>query len=406
MRLLIVSQYYWPEFFLINRLSQKLVELGHQITVVTGKPNYPEGEIFPGYSAMGTSKNMIEGVEVYRIPLRPRKKGALGLVLNYLSFVLSGLWYMPRLLKGQTFDVILVFGVSPITAAIPAIRLKRLFDAHLAIWVQDLWPQSLSSTGYVKNKMILRWVGSLVRWIYGHADTLLGQSKAFVKAMDCYADSDKIFYYPNSIDADSFEPASIGPLNIDESSFNHGFSVVFAGNIGKAQAIPTLIKAASLLSDSDCQLIFVGSGSMLDWAVQQVSSQKLKNVHFLGKVDNKYMPWVYEHSDVLLVSLVDEEVFSYTIPSKLQASLAAGKPIVASINGEAVSVIKESGAGLATPAEDADSLAESILKLRNMSEQERTALGVCGQKYFRDHFDMTKQAQKLIEMLQQRIKVS
>ena len=406
MRILLVTQYFWPENFLINQLSRKLLESGHQITVITGKPNYPEGEVYSGYSASGISYEEYAGIEVIRVPLRPRKKGPIGLVLNYLSFVLSGLWFMPRLLKGREFDTILVFAISPITAAIPAIRLKRLFGAHLAIWVQDLWPKSLSSTGYVNNKLVLNWVGSLVRWIYGHADTLLGQSKAFVEDMECYADRGKILYYPNSIDADSFASAPVSPPNVDDHSFKHGFSVVFAGNIGKAQAIPTLIKAASLLSDSDCNLIFLGGGSMLRWAEQEVSNLKLTNVHFLDKVDNQYMSWVYEQSDSLLVSLVDEEIFSYTIPSKLQASLAAGRPIVASINGEAATIIKESGAGLATPAEDAAGLAESILKLRNMSAQDRLELGVSGQKYFREHFDMDIQAQKLIEILQQRIKAS
>ena len=139
MKLLIVTQYYWPEFFLINRLSQKLYESGHQVTVITGKPNYPEGVIYHGYKAMGVQREDYEGVEVIRIPLMPRRKGAFGLILNYVSFVLSGMWYMPRLLKGRQFDAILVYAPSPITTTIPAIFMKRKLGAHLALWVQDLW---------------------------------------------------------------------------------------------------------------------------------------------------------------------------------------------------------------------------------------------------------------------------
>lgn len=402
MKLLIVSQYYWPEFFLINRLSQKLTENGHQVTVITGKPNYPEGQVYSGYQATGVDREKYGDVEVIRIPLRPRKSGALGLALNYLSFVLSGLWYMPILLKNRQFDVILVYGVSPITAAIPAIRLKYRLGSHLAIWVQDLWPQSLSSTGYVKNGFVLKLAGLMVRWIYRHSDTLLGQSRTFVGAMAQYASRDKIFYYPNSIEPQAKDQDKVP--DIDSSIFDSSLCVVFAGNIGSAQAIPVLIDAASLVSHAGCQIILVGGGSMLDWAKSEVLSRNLKNVSFLGKVDNQYMPWVYEKSDAMLVSLADEEIFSYTIPSKLQASLAAGKPIIAAVNGEAATVIRESGAGLVSPSEDAEGLAESILKFRDMSVQERVLLGESGLRYFREHFDMAKQAQNLIELLQQRIK--
>jgi glycosyltransferase involved in cell wall biosynthesis len=402
MKLLIVSQYYWPEFFLINQLSLKLIEAGHQITVITGKPNYPEGEVYAGYKSTGICREKYGEVEVIRIPLRPRKSGALGLILNYGSFVLSGLWYMPRLLGGREFDAILVYAISPITAVIPAIRLKYMLGAHLATWVQDLWPQSLASTGYIKNKYVLSLTSLMVRWIYKHSDTLLAQSKAFVEEIAKYASRDKVFYYPNSIDSQRLECGK--EPDIETSVFNNGFSVVFAGNIGSAQAIPVLIKAASLISKTDCQLIFIGSGSMLEWAKQEVLNSKLKNVHFLGKINNKYMPWVYAHSDVMLVSLVDEDIFSYTIPSKLQASLASGKPIAASINGEAAEIIQESGGGLVSAAEDSGGLAKSILKLRNMTSLERSRMGNSGLEYFRKFFDMNVQAQNLVDILEQRIR--
>ena len=192
--------------------------------------------------------------------------------------------------------------------------------------------------------------------------------------------------------------------DMDMSCLNSGFSVVFAGNIGKAQAIPTLIKAASLLVESDCQLVLVGEGSMLGWARQEASRLKLTNVHFMVRVENRCMPWVYHRSDALLVSLADQEIFSYTIPGKLQACLAAGKPIIASLNGEAAEVIQASGAGLASPAGDAAGLAQAILKIRNMSEGARRELGIKGLKYFQDNFDMNIQSQNMIEIIAQRIK--
>jgi glycosyltransferase involved in cell wall biosynthesis len=334
--------------------------------------------------------------------MRPRKNGAWGLFRNYLSFTLSGLWHMPRLLQGRQYDVVLVYAISPITAAIPAIRIKRKLGAHLAVWVQDLWPQSLSATGYVKNKIVLKLVGVMVRWIYSRSDTLLAQSRSFVGKLEEYATSEKIVYYPNSIEAPALGPQTA--VDIDLSYMDNGFSIVFAGNIGKAQAIPTLIEAAALLADSDCKLIFVGDGSMLEWARQEVSRLELTNVHFVGRVENRFMPMIYNRSDALLVTLSDIEIFSYTIPGKLQACLAAGKPIIASINGEAAEIIQMAGAGIVGPAEDAAALAGAILKIRNMDDQQRQALGNSGRKYFETNYDVNKQARILIKILEQRIK--
>jgi len=401
-KLLLVSQYFWPESFLINRLCRKLSELGHQVTVITAKPNYPQGEIFPGYKAMKVQREEYYGIEVVRIPICPRKRGVLGLIANYISFVVSGVFYMPRLVKGREFDVILVYAVSPITAAIPAVWIKRKLGSHLAIWVQDLWPQSLSATGYIKSKTLLKIVGRLVSWIYSEADTLLGQSRAFVREIGKYADNDKILYYPNSIEPPA-EDLSDGP-DIDTSCLENGFSVVFAGNIGKAQAIPTLIEAASLLVGSDCRMVFIGDGSMLDWARQEVSRLNLGNVSFMGRVESNHIPWLYHQADALLVSLADEDIFSFTIPSKIQSCLAAGKPIVASVNGEAAEIIVRSGSGRVTPAADAVGLAGSILEIRNMSVHERREMGCNGLKYFQNHFDMNVQSRHLIDILDQRLK--
>ena len=179
MRLLIVSQYFWPESFIINDLAKVLVQQGHSVDVLTGKPNYPEGIIFKGYKYEGCeSETFYEKINVFRVPLRPRKYGgAKNLFLNYLSFVFNGLRYFFKEVRGRNYDVLFVFAMSPITMAIPAIYLKRKMKLHLALWVQDLWPESLSATGYVRNKLALRITAWIVRWIYSCADTLLVQSR-------------------------------------------------------------------------------------------------------------------------------------------------------------------------------------------------------------------------------------
>ena len=403
MKLLILSQYFWPESFPINNLSKKLHEQGHQVTVITGKPNYPEGDIYSGYSVNGVQFEDFHGIEVIRIPLRPRKTGALGLMANYMSFVVSGIWYMPRLLENKQFDAILVYAISPITAVIPAIWVKRKLGAHLVVWVQDLWPESLAGTGYVKHRWPLAVVDVLVGWIYKRSDTLLAQSHSFVKQLENYESKDKIVYYPNSIEPPVLLEDKAPDINL--SYFDQGFSVVFAGNIGSVQAIPTLIEAASILSQQcdDCRLLLVGNGSMLTWAKEEVARLGLTNVYFLGRLDGKYMPWVYQQADALLVSLSDSDIFSYTIPSKLQSYLSAGKPIIASLNGEAADIIRDSQAGLVAAAEDPEALTEAIINMRDMSSIEREALGRNGKQYFYEHFDLNKQSQNLIEILQRRI---
>ena len=194
MRILLVTQYFWPESFIINQLVTALSKKGHHLVVLTGKPNYPEGEVYPGYQKYGVQHEMMGDIQVIRVPLRPRKSAnAIALILNYFSFIWSGLIRFPFLVKNQQFDEILVFAPSPITSAIPAILLKYLKGAHLTIWVQDLWPESLFATGFIKNKFVLKSVGFLVKFIYAAADTLLVQSKAFIN-MACENLKNSNFY--------------------------------------------------------------------------------------------------------------------------------------------------------------------------------------------------------------------
>jgi len=407
MKILLVTQYYWPETFIIDGLVNKLVKQGNQVVVLTGKPNYPSGNIFPGYQAADIQTEVLgDGVEVMRVPLRPRGAGgAKNLFLNYLSFVWSGLRYFPRLVKDRKFDVILVFAISPITSAIPAIPLKWRKKAHLAIWIQDLWPESLAATGFIRNRFALKVMGWVVKGIYAFADTLLIQSRAFHAPVARYAKEDKIVYYPNSIDTEMMGDGETAPLS-DEliQLLETHFCVVFAGNIGKAQAIETLVAAASRLRDlPDLRLVLVGSGSMLDWVRGEKAANGLENLVLAGRFPMNMMFQIYARAAGLLVMLKDEEIFSYTIPGKIQAYLAAGKPIIAALNGEGARVVIEAKAGLTCPAEDAEGLAQRIRELYSMSEQERDRMGAAGHAYFLEHFEMSRQATRLVKILEERI---
>jgi hypothetical protein len=197
MRVLVVSQHFWPETFRINEVVQSLREEGCEVTVLTGQPNYPEGTVRPGYSAFSLRKQVHEGLEIFRVPLIPRGKGSgLRLIVNYLSYVASATLLAPWLLRGRRFDAVLVYATSPIFQAVPAVWIARVKGARLITWVQDLWPETLRATGFVRNRALLGLVGSGVRWIYRRNDLLLGQSRAFVEAMRPMAGRTPVAYHP------------------------------------------------------------------------------------------------------------------------------------------------------------------------------------------------------------------
>lgn len=392
---------------MINDLVLKIKEQGHSVTVFTGKPNYPDGDVYSGYVSAGVQEELYgEAIPVYRVPLRPRKKGgAKNLILNYLSFVFSGIRHAFRFSKNKEVDMIFVFAISPITAAIPAIFLKWLTKSHLTIWVQDLWPESVEATGFIKNRFLLRCVSILVRGIYYFSDTLLAQSKAFIPHISRLAHQSKIDYYPNSV-IDNFsakEVSSTIPQDLVHL-LETQFCVVFAGNIGTAQAVETLVKAAELLKGiSDLKLILVGSGSKSDWIRQQIQENKMDNLVLAGRYPSSEMPFIFSRASCLLVSLKRDEIFTYTIPYKVQSYLASGKPILASLDGEGARVINEAEAGLTSPAEDAEKLARNIKHLYHLPAAELDKMGKSGRAYFLEHFEMGSQSQRLIEIFADRI---
>lgn len=401
MRILVLSQYFWPESFIINDIVRTLDEQGHEVVVATGKPNYPDGKIFHGYRASGTHREQyLDRIEVVRVPLWPRGEGgARNLIFNYLSFVLSGLLFLPWMLRKSEFDAILVFAPSPITQAIPAIVLRWLKKARLAVWVQDLWPESLSATGFVKNPRLLKAVGWMVRAIYRRCDMLLVQSRAFVEPVAAYTSRDKIQYYPNSLDVRP--PKQAVPIPSELSGLlEKYFCVVFAGNLGTAQALETIVQATALLRDDpQIRVVLIGSGSRLEWLKAQQQAHGLDNLVLPGRFPMESMPQIFERSSALLVSLNDEEAFAQTVPSKIQAYLAAGRPILACLNGEGARVVSEARAGLSSPAEKVLPLVANIRCMKALGETERAAMGRSGKAYFDANFEMTAQVALLAKLL-------
>ena len=399
MRVLVVTQYYWPENFLINNLVLKLSARGVGVTVLSGKPNYPDGKIFPGYRAIGVQKEQHESVVIRRVPIVPRgRRSKIKLALNYISFMGSCLLLGRYLVRDREYDLVFVYAPSPLLQALPAVWLARQRRVPLAVWVQDLWPESLSATGYVKNRFLLALVARVVRFIYRYSDRILVQSRAFVQSIAKMTEEpEKIHYYPNFYQVLEGEQVSESALELVEALKMH-FSVVFTGNLGTAQSLGTIVEAArQLLPYPNIRIVLVGSGSLDDWLSQQRDIHKLNNLILAGRFDASDMSAICAAAQALIVTLKDDPAFRSTVPSKVQAYLAAGKPILAALDGEGARIVCEACAGLSSPAEDANGLVRNILRLNEMPIFERKKMGQNGRLYFNKHFSPDILVDELIE---------
>jgi len=405
MRILIISQYFWPENFFLNQLTITLKNQGNQIVVATSKPNYPDGKIFSGYKAWGTSREYFDNdIEVFRVPTYPRSKGgSINLIINYLVFVISGSLLFPILLHKKKFDSILVFAGSP-NAAIPAIVVKWFKRCQLTLWIQDLWPDTLFSTGHINNKYIISIIKKIVKWTYKQADTLLVQSHAFINPVINLSQANKVIYYSNVSGVLVNQSDAVGIISEElKKVLNSYFTIVFTGNIGTAQSMQTLIEAAKILEkNKSIKFVLVGSGSMLEWVKEQQLKLNLDNIYIAGRYPSSSMDVIFKNSGCLLVLLKSDKIFTYTIPGKIQAYLSSGKPIIASLNGEGARIIEVSGSGLTCAAEDSIALANCVIKLYESSESERALMGISAKKYYDEHFEINKQAKKLVEILESR----
>jgi glycosyltransferase involved in cell wall biosynthesis len=399
LRVLVLTQHFWPETLRINDIAASLTEQGCEVTVLTGKPNYPTGRVFDGHRLLGVQQDSFGGCHIVRLPLVPRGRGrAWELSANYLSFILSVCVLGPWALRGRRFDVVFVYGTSPILQAVGAIWLKTLRRIPVITWVQDLWPESLMMTGFVRNRHLLRGVESMVRWIYRRSDLLLVQSPAFLEPVREKAGDVAVIYQPNPGESSRWTEAAPAGASAPPWVRQPGFNIVFAGNLGTVQALETVLEAARLTGpDSGIRWVLMGSGSRLPWLRERLREPGLEHVELPGRFDPVHMPSILEQADALLVSLVSGPGLNSTIPSKIQAYLAMGKPILASIDGEGARVVGEAKAGLVCPAENAQALADSALRLRDMPTEDRLRMGASGRAYFQARFAPELVASQLVD---------
>ena len=384
-----VSQYFWPENFRINDVVAGLIERGHEVTVLTGQPNYPAGRFFPGYGWFKRTRERYLGAEIIRIPLLPRGKGGgVRLALNYLSFAAFGSLFGPLRVK-EPHDVIFVFAPSPITVCLPAILIKQVRKIPLVLWVQDLWPESLSATGALQAPWILGGVAGLVRAIYRRCDRILVQSRSFFPSIEAMGQPpEKVLYFPNSAEP-FYRPMELPAEAPERDLMPDGFRVMFAGNIGAAQDFATILGAAERLkSHADIHWVIIGDGRQRPWVEEQVKARGLTGiVHLLGRHPVEAMPRFFSLADAMLVTLKRDPIFASTIPAKMQSYLACGRPVIVALDGEGAQTVRDAGAGLVAPSEDPEALAQAVLSMRSLSASERALMGARGLEYFKANFE-------------------
>lgn len=350
MKILIVSQYFYPENFRINNLALELKKRGHEITVLTGLPNYPKGEYFEGYDDTKNCDEVWNDIPVYRCKLRPRKTGSVNLIRNYVSFVIEANKKLKEL-QNKDFDLIYVFEVSPITVALPAIKLKKKKNIPVIINIQDLWPENIVAVTGMTNPIIIGLVNRMVNYIYRHCDLILTASPSFVsKIKERINDKDKVRYWP--------QYSTVNKTDEEVSIYDKEyFNIVFTGNIGEAQGIDLAIEAAKILKDKKICWHFVGEGRSKEKLEKLVNEYGINDrVKFHGFHPEKEIPKYLKDADAALLILKPNPVFEMTIPAKLQTYLACGVLILGCVSGEGKRIIEESKAGIVSEDISVDGL--------------------------------------------------
>ncbi len=384
MKILIVSQYYYPEQFQINDIAPELVKRGHEVTVVCGLPNYPQGKIFPGYEDKSKRDEIVDGVRVLRCNQIPRGSNPLTLLLNYWSYAKNSRKLINEL--PADYDVILGYQLSPITSMLPAVHYKMLHGTPSLMYCLDLWPVSGQSHLPVKNGLIYKWLCKMSRKIYNSFDRIAVTSKPFIKYLHEINDvpMERMTYIPQHADTTM--------MNMDLSAEDNGIAdFMFAGNMGAGATLDVVIKAAKILdARKDYKIHFVGNGSKRNELEKMVVEYGLQdNVIFYGNQKRVDMPAFYNKADILLITLRGNNAVGDTMPGKLQMYMTTGKPIFGAINGAANEVIHEAQCGSCVHAGDYKGLAALMLDFIERP-QLYAECGKNAREYFVKNFTLEK----------------
>lgn len=394
--ILVIAQYFYPEQFRINDICTEWVKRGYKVTVITGIPNYPQGKYYPGYGLFKKRKETYNGIDIIRIPLVPRGNNSLMLVLNYLSFVISG--YFWKLFTKIKADYVFIFEVSPMTQALPGVWYAKKRNIPCYLYVQDLWPENIEIITGLTNKNIIGAIGKMVDYIYSRCTKIFTTSNSFVESIaNRGVQAEKIEYWPQY--AEDFyiplETAIVQEIPKDDS-----FNIIFAGNIGNAQGLDILPKTAALLKKNELtrnvRFNIVGDGRYKETLVELVNINNVSDMfNFIPKQPATRIPELIAANDAAFLCLTKSPLFAKTIPAKLQSYMACGIPIIASAEGETHQIINEANAGVCSPPGDAESLSEMIIEISNISQEQLKQLGKNARNYYLKNFNKYKLMNKM-----------
>lgn len=382
--------------------ARALRERGHEIQVLTGFPNYPGGKLYPGYKVRCLQAESVDGIEVLRVPLYPsHDRSSLRRALNYCSFGLSSAALGPWLVRQP--DVAYVFH-PPATIGMPALALRYLRRIPFVLDIQDLWPDTLAATGMLSNPLAHKVLGYCCKMVYRAARRIVVLSPGFKTALMARGvPASKLRVIYNWCDA-----AGLGSKNKvlpeeEERLLSGKFNIVFAGNLGAAQALQAVLECAALLADRhpSIQFVFVGDGIAKGQLQAQARQRGMANAIFLPRRPIEKVGAVLDRADVLLVHLKDDPLFQITVPSKTQAYLAAGRPILVAVRGDAAELVRKAEAGLTCEPENAASLAGAVERFFLMSAAAREELGRSGRRYYNQHLSLERGVANFEEIFQE-----
>lgn len=389
--ILVVTQYFYPEQFRINDICTEWVKRGYKVTVLTGIPNYPQGKFYNGYGLFKNRRETYNGIDIIRIPLIPRGNNSIMLVLNYLSFVVSGFFW--KVFTKVKADFVFIFEVSPMTQALPGVWYAKKRKIPCYLYVQDLWPENVEIITGIKNKQIIGAIGKMVDYIYKRCTKIFTTSKSFIESIEKRnVPREKIEYWPQYAE-DFYRP--LKKKSIEEIPNDGAFNIIFAGNIGNAQGLDILPKVAVLIKERQLErkirFNIVGDGRYKETLIDTVNSSNVEEMfNFIPKQPANKIPEFMAACDSALLCLTDNPLFAMTIPAKLQSYMACGMPIVASVEGEASQIIKESQSGLSGPAGDVQKLCDNIIRLSSMTRNELAQLGINARNYYDKNFNKSE----------------
>lgn len=399
-RVLLVTQYFYPENFKSNDIAFELAKKGYKVDVLTGIPNYPEGKYYNGYNIFSKRIEKINDVRIFRALQTPRGKnsGSL-LILNYLTYAFFASFWAFFLSFFRKYDCIIVHEPSPITQGIPAIIVKKIQSIPLYFWVLDIWPDAIISSGGIKNKKIIHFVDLLVKFLYKNSNKILISSKGFKDLIMAKGiNEDKIEYFPNWSD-DILKMSE----NYNIPKLPEGFIIMLAGNLGKPQNLEMLMKAIIELKDiNELKWVFIGDGSKKEWLDKFIKENSLEKVAFTyGRYPFEAIPAFYKKANAMLLTLKGEYPhLKAVVPARLQSYMASKKPIIAMIDGGGAELINESNCGYSVSCNDYIGLAEIIRNkiLPNKTDFEK--LGLNGRIYYEANFHINSCIKNLCRIIE------